>query len=372
MAAELIVFGEDWGRLPSSTQHLVRHLAKDRPVLWVNSIGLRRPRLDRADLARLWSKLWQRLAPPPPRISAPPNIRILAPLALPFPGSATARTINGFGLGTQIRRRLEARDRQPILWTSLPSAIPVIGHCGEAAVVYYCGDDFGALSGVDHAPVLALERELVARADLIIAASPALAAKFPADKTLLVQHGVDVGLFAGPAPRPEDLPAARPVAGFYGSISDWLDLPLLAATAKARADWDFVMIGPIRTDIRSLEGLENVTLLGPRPHEALPGYVQHWTVSLLPFRDNAQIRACNPLKLREYLAAGTPIVSTDFPALDGYRDLVEVASTANFAAALDDAAADTARNGDRQARIVGESWEARAAIIASALDKLAG
>ncbi len=56
-AHDLVVFGEDWGGHPSSTQHLVRRLSGQRRVVWVNSIGLRRPRLDRADLARLGRKL---------------------------------------------------------------------------------------------------------------------------------------------------------------------------------------------------------------------------------------------------------------------------------------------------------------------------
>ena len=41
-AAPMIVFGEDWGAHPSSTQHLMTRLAGDRDILWVNSIGLRR------------------------------------------------------------------------------------------------------------------------------------------------------------------------------------------------------------------------------------------------------------------------------------------------------------------------------------------
>ncbi|MCV6005488.1 hypothetical protein OFO99_39220, partial [Escherichia coli] len=78
-----------------------------------------------------------------------------------------------------------------ILWLSLPTAVDAIGTVGERAVVYYCGDDFASLVGVDHGPVSRLEAELAARADLILAASPALRAKFPPGKTALVPHGVD-------------------------------------------------------------------------------------------------------------------------------------------------------------------------------------
>jgi glycosyltransferase involved in cell wall biosynthesis len=258
-----------------------------------------------------------------------------------------------------------------VLWTSLPTAAPLLGALGERGVVYYCGDDFGALAGVDHAPVLRMERDLVLRADLVLAASDELAARFPAHKTRLAPHGVDVDLFGAPAPAPQDLPAGKPVAGFYGSLADWIDVDMLASAARSMPDWNFVLIGPVQTDVAPLQGMANVRLLGPRPHADLPGYVQNWTVSLLPFRDNAQIRACNPLKLREYLAAGAPIAATPFPALAPYEALLSVAhSPAAFASAIRIAAEDGGRNAARRARVAEESWDARAAAVSHALEAL--
>jgi glycosyltransferase involved in cell wall biosynthesis len=155
-------------------------------------------------------------------------------------------------------------------------------------------------------------------------------------------------------------------------LADWLDTGLLAGVARRLPDWTFLLIGEAKTDLSALAGLPNVILAGPRPHEELPAYAQHWTVSLLPFRDNDQIRASNPLKLREYLAAGRPLVGTDFPALDGYRDLVRVAAGADgFAAALEAARLEPAERGiERRARVAGESWEARAAEAAALIDVL--
>jgi hypothetical protein len=56
MPRGIVAFAEDWGGLPSSTQHIVGRLARDRDVVWVNSIGMRRPRLDARDLKRLVAK----------------------------------------------------------------------------------------------------------------------------------------------------------------------------------------------------------------------------------------------------------------------------------------------------------------------------
>jgi glycosyltransferase involved in cell wall biosynthesis len=261
---------------------------------------------------------------------------------------------------------------RPILWISLPSAVDVIGSLGERASVYYCGDDFGFLAGVDFEPVRRLEADLVAQADLILAASPTLSAKFLPRKAVLVPHGVDTVLFGTPSPRPSDFPAGAPVAGFYGSLSEWVDVGLLAHAARALPDWRFLLVGPVRTDIDALAVLPNVLLAGERRHGELPGYVQHWDVSLLPFRDNRQIGACNPLKLREYLAAGTPIAATPFPALDGYRDLVEIGRTPEeFVAALRRAGAEgRQRAGERRRRVAGETWEARARQVSDLLARL--
>jgi len=132
-----------------------------------------------------------------------------------------------------------------------------------------------------------------------------------------------------------------------------------------------VLIGEARADIRPLEGLGNLRLLGRRAHDELPGYAQHWDVSLLPFRDTPQIRACNPLKLREYLAAGPPIASTDFPALDGYRHLIEVARDgSDLVQAIQRALNAPAASGARRASVADESWDRRAATVSQLLDSL--
>lgn len=374
MARDLIVFGEDWGGLPSSTQHLIRHLAKERKILWINSIGLRRPRLTWHDLKRLWSKLLGRRRPTAEgegrAVEAP--FPILSPRTLPAPRGRWERRLAAWLLERQIRPAMDKTGlRDPILWTSLPTAVDMAGRLDDRGLVYYCGDDFSALAGVDHGVVAEREAELARRADLILTASENLVARFPATKTRLVLHGVDFDLFARPAPRAADLPDdGRPIAGFYGSISEWLDLELLAGVARRLPDWHFVLIGKAVVDLGPLRDCANLTLLGPRPHPMLPGYSQHWTVSLLPFVDNAQIRACNPLKLREYLAAGRPIVATPFPALEAYPGLINVAdgvdgmvNAIRSAEAGHDPAA-------QRAAVADHTWQARAAQVADWLDRL--
>jgi len=330
---DLIVFAEDWGGLPSSTRHLIRHLAKQRKVIWVNSIGLRRPGFVWRDIKRALGKLCGRKSTGVNsddinEETPDDNFHIVYPRTLPAPRSQPGRWLAARLLVSQIRPVIEkAGLHSPILWTSLPTAVDLAGQLGESALVYYCGDDFSALAGVDHDTVIRREKELVQKADLILAASEQLHQKFPPSRSFLLPHGVDCSLFSGPVPRAADLPDdGRPVAGFYGSISAWLNIRLLQDTIQKMPDWHFVFIGKPVVDISALTAFSNVHLLGERAHHQLPSYSQHWTASLLPFVNNAQIQSCNPLKLGEYLAAGRPVISTAFPAIEKFRGLIQIAN----------------------------------------------
>ena len=381
MQRDLIVFGEDWGGLPSSTQHLVRHLAQQRKVLWINSIGLRQPHLGKADFCRIWRKLTSAskssssvtAANQPKTSSKDSNIVQLNPLTWPAPRSMFARKLSSKILQKQIQQvQNKMKLHRPILWISLPTAVDMIGKLGESAVVYYCGDDFSALAGVDHDVVGQRERELVESADLILAASDVLAKRFPSDKTHLIPHGVDYELFSQAVDRAHDLPDdGRPIAGFYGSIAEWFDLKLVQSLAKRLPEWHFVIIGKANIDISSLSKMSNVHLLGPRPHQVLPSYSQHWTASLLPFKNNDQIQACNPLKLREYLAAGRPVISTAYPAALVYQDTIAIcANEDNFVAHLEQARKITSPQSTLQETVRGNTWEARAQQVNHLLEQL--
>ncbi|WP_022941051.1 glycosyltransferase [Psychromonas hadalis] len=339
MYHDLIVFGEDWQGLPSSTQHLIKQLTATRKVVWINSIGLRQPSFSWHDVKRLWFKLSARNKQPqvntaqgyPQQQTNNNHFYLINPRTIPAPRSRFSRFVARHLLLLQIKPIIKkAHLTSPLLWTSLPTAVDFSGYLGESGLVYYCGDDFSGLAGVDHHTVVLREQELSQKADLIIVASTTLLAHFPSERTRLLTHGVDYQLFAEPAIRAKDLPNdGRPIAGFYGSISQWLDLDLLGACIKKLPHWHFVFIGKVMVNISAISQLENVTFLGERPHHLLPSYSQHWTVSLLPFTDNAQIRSCNPLKMKEYLAAGRPIVCTYFPAIEAYRGLVQIANNSN-------------------------------------------
>ena len=363
--ADLVVFGEDWGGLPSSTQHLMTHLMKNHRVIWVNSIGMRNPRLNPRDLSRIFKKLGAMLSNSKNTPATDSEIKphVINPKVIPFHGFNLVRKINQHLLKKSISKTIEKLGFEDIiLWTSLPTAVDMIGNLGEKVSIYYCGDDFNALDGVDHHIVQPMERELVTKVDLILVVSRELADKFPGPNTVMLPHGVDYPLFSTEKNKPLDLPSEGAIAGFYGSLSAWLDVEMLAQSAIALPRWQFVFIGDIKTDVTSLRELPNVHFLGPKSHKELPAYVQNWDVAMLPFRHNRQIEACNPLKLREYLASGTPIASTSFPAVQVYAGHVAIQQAREpFSRVIQRAVEQAPMKEGRQQLIAPESWQNRAA-----------
>lgn len=373
--ADLIVFGEDWGGLPSSTQHLISHLMKNHRVIWINSIGMRSPRPSWHDIKRVFQKLSDMLSSfrrTQLDNATEPSPFIINPKVLPFHQCKLVRQINKRLLLKDIKTVIARHGfDNTILWLSLPTAVDMVGSLNEQASIYYCGDDFAGLDGVDHAMVTPLEQELAKKVDLILVVSKTLAQKFTNPNTIILPHGVDYPLFSTPAGRPDDLPDQGPIAGFYGSISPWLDIELLARSAIALPSWQFVFIGAIKTDVSSLLALPNVHFLGPKPHHQLPSYVQHWNVAMLPFRSNKQIEACNPLKLREYLASGTPIATTSFPAVREYANIVAIqAPREPFSRVILRADTQQHAKAQRQETVAVESWQHRAAQLEALINHL--
>lgn len=339
---EWLVFAEDWGRHPSSSQHIFRSLIKNNEqIYWVNSIGLRRPRLQ--DGKRIIEKLKQVVLPKSNifnqqavdtytandlnRCLHLSPKEVIAPIAISWPGSSLVSRLNRYLLTAQVSKKFAFKNTYEkkcrILWLSLPTARCVVNAFEEHCVVYYAGDDFSALAGVDNNAVTNEESQLVKQADLILAASENIAAKFPQHKTHVINHGVDSQLFSQNCQKPDDFPEGEYTVGYYGSITEWLDFELIEFLAKQNTHVNFIFIGRvICKQADSIFTLSNVFHFPDMPHHQLIEYASNWQVSLMPFLLNEQIRACDPLKLREYLAIGKPILSTSFPALEPFKNVV--------------------------------------------------
>jgi glycosyltransferase involved in cell wall biosynthesis len=112
----------------------------------------------------------------------------------------------------------------------------------------------------------------------------------------------------------------------------------------------FVLVGPImnvsgkESEVAELRQLPNVHLLGAKPADALPQYMQHFDVCLMCYEVNDYTKYIYPLKLNEYLATGRPVVASPIEAVKRYSDVVAIASgDAEYARAIEQSLHDTAR-----------------------------
>jgi len=329
----IIAFAKDWGQDPTSCNHVLVELAKHNKVLWLNSISTRSPNLRQGrDLGRIWSKLASFCRGP---VQIDKNLWIYTPVVLPFHNKPLAVAMNRMILRLTVgavARRMGMRDVQ--VWTWVPTSAHYLDVFREKLLVYYCTDEWSAFSSVDGPATERLVEKLARRADVVFATSGSLVEKLRAYNpgATLASHGVDYELFAGAVnddlPMPPDLKdIRRPILGYYGLIEDWLDLGLIEYLASRRPEWSIVLIGGERVDVSALKRLPNVHFLGRKPHTELPAYCRQFSVGLIPHRVNALTLNMNPIKLREYLCAGLPVVSTALPEVRRYPNFCAIAET---------------------------------------------
>jgi glycosyltransferase involved in cell wall biosynthesis len=314
-------------------------------------------------------------------VEVEPNLFVYTPLVLPFPHSSLALAANRHIVRATVRAlRARLGIDEFEMWSFLPIAGPYVGTLGESFRVYYCTDEWSQFSYVDEGGMLRAERPLVERADVVFATCEALVErKRPQNPaTYLMAHGVDHARFAR-ALRPEqavpaDLAAIKPpVIGFYGTLQDWVDLDLVAHLAERHPEWSIVLIGPPLVDLSSVTRFANVHLLGRKPHAELPAYCKGFSVGIIPYLIGERMQFVNPIKLREYLSAGLPVVSTPVPEVLRYQDRCAVAgSKEEFEAAVVRAlATDSPEARQRRSEgMRGETWERKVAEVCAIIDRI--
>ncbi|HKJ03325.1 MAG TPA: glycosyltransferase [Longimicrobiales bacterium] len=365
----IVCFANDWGGDPTSKHHIMRLYAGFTDVLWVESSGMRVPNLlSKSDLGRIYSKI-ARSQQGTTRPSG--RLRVIAPLTLPFPASRLARRANGLLLERAISRT-GFSSPPPILWVYTPTVAPYLDAFPHTSIVYHCVDRWWEFGEFDPALMREFHESLCTRATVTFASSQELLLDCQphTPRAHLMRHGVDWEHFAAavhnPPPEPDDISDIEgPILGFFGLIHDWIDQELLVALARAFPESTLVLLGKTRVDVSRLQGVPNIRLLGQKRYEDLPAYAARFDVGLVPFVVNELTLAVNPIKLREYLSAGVPVVSTALPEMlvYGHRDDVRVAGGhAEFIEGVGELLRRTG-SADRRQRLAedmrGESWLGR-------------
>jgi UDP-galactopyranose mutase len=232
---------------------------------------------------------------------------------------------------------VEERIRDYALWYYTPMALSFTKHLKPKSIIFDCMDE---LSAFKFAPpeLIEMESELLNKADIVFTGGHSLfeAKKHRHSNIHPFPSSIDYNHFAkarGAVTEPADqAKIPHPRLGFFGVIDERMNIELLEGLAKARPEWQIVMIGPVvKIDPATLPKLPNIHYLGKKDYKELPAYLAGWDCALMPFALNESTRFISPTKTPEYLAAGRPVVSTsirDVVKPYGHEKLVHIADTA--------------------------------------------
>lgn len=365
----LLVFADDWGRHPSSCQHLVRRLLDQHPVWWVNTIGTRKPSFDLTTLRRGVEKLhqWFR-AKPPQGEGEPANPRVLNPRMWPMFSTRLDRWLNRSLLLRQLGPVVQAIPQKVTAITTIPLVAELMGRLPVERWVYYCVDDFSTWPGLDHRTIRRMEDELLARADIVVAVSETLQDNLRkrGRESHLLTHGVELDFWNSPAlagPVPELAALERPLLAFWGLVDRRMDVAVVRRIAADLKQGTLVLVGPESDPDPVLSTIPRVVRVPPLGFEQLPGVAREASILVMPYADLPVTRAIQPLKLKEYLSTGKPTVVRDLPATRPWADCLDLAdSPESFSRAVQMRLASGIPVDQVEARIrlKDESWEKKA------------
>lgn len=377
----------DWwfhNRAHSDVQ-LARGLSAHRQVVMVNGIGLRIPRPGTSTqwprrIARKLASMTRGLRTP---AQNSPAFHVLTPVALPPSNSRLLRAVSAHSAALQVRAACAWYGMgTPDVVVTIPSAVDVIDCMEHGPLVVNRSDLHSAFPEVDRELIGGMEQRLLEQSDAVVYVNHELMAHdrpVVGERGRFLGHGVDVEHFQRVPQEwwPSDIASIPgPRIGFFGGLDDYVvDFDLIHRIATELTDCHIVLIGDATCPMTHLQELENLTWLGMRDYEDIPAYGSAFDVGIMPWLDNEWIRYCNPIKLKEYLALGLPVVTTDFPELGVLRGAVRVAKPETFAGAVREALAEPNDQAIRAARrelVVGDTWGAKSVALMRLLDALRG
>lgn len=332
---DIIIFGEDWDRFPSTTQHIGKILLKSNRIMWIGSLAHRKPNFSINDILRIFQKIKNIL------INFKKNKSdfdfnspiILHPFIIPFHDIKLIRKINAKLLKWTIIKAIKQNNfMNPILITSTPLISELIGQLNETSSHYFCLDDYSNFDGAFDS-LIRIEKMLLTKVSSCFAVSEILLLTRSAKSgnNYLLPQGVQTEHFHKNINK---IPAKikniqKPVVGFFGLISEWIDLDLIVHAAHELPSYTFLLVGKPSVDVSIFKGYSNIIYLGEIPFRELPNYASIFDVGIIPFKVNKLTLACNPLKLLEYLSLGIPVVSVNLPEVKKLDFVTYIASDYN-------------------------------------------
>lgn len=371
--------GEDWwyknrGHID---MQLMRRYARYGTTLYVNSIVMQKPNIGES---RIFFKRFKRKARSILKglKKSKAGFWVYSPFTLPVHHLPWARPLNEVILCCQIRHvSHKLRLSNPIIWVACPAACDTAIKLRKNLLVYQRTDRFEEYPNVDCDIIKKYDEKLKAFADLTLFVNSKLfqEERSQCKNAFFLDHGVDYEMFAMAEQnphKPEDIAnIPKPIIGFFGAIDDHTsDIAFVEKVVDLLPNMSFVFVGEASSDITNLRKKTNVWFLGQKPYENIPHYGKCFDVAIMPWRQNRWIEACNPIKLKEYLALGKPVVSTPFIELQKYLDVVYVAKTPKvFAECIKVALIEDnpSKVAARRKMVDKATWDSKALLVLNAL-----
>lgn len=246
------------------------------------------------------------------------------------------------------------------VWCSLPKQAKSLSVYRADWIIYDCIDEFSEW--------MFYEKEMAELATGIVCSSERLYKRMkqiaPNKKVILVRNGYDPAMNLHQSvdlPIPVDFPQDTNIhwIGYVGAWAPWVDEQLVKRLTQLPGI-KVMVIGPEFGRKMNLKDLPDLVYLGMKPHQILPNYIKRFSICIIPFRITSLTLATNPVKAYEYLASGTPTISTDLPEACLMKPYVDAANgLENFIELVKHRLVNP---GDRKARIqfaLNNTWKAR-------------
>ena len=374
VSPRLIVFSDDWGRHPSSCQHLIRELLPRYRVDWINTIGTRRPSLRPHDVKRALEKFNGWLKKPkddaPTEERLPENLTVHAPVHWPGFKNRFERSLNLVLFLRALKTLIKPEDPPTAVITTASICADLAKARPDLNWVYYCVDDLSEWPGLDGATLAALEDEMLPHVKSFVAVSEHLRERLGArgHESVLVTHGIDADHWRVER---RELGEEKPVALYWGHADRRLDADVCLAVAEAMT---LRMVGP-RTEVDPrLLNHPRIEWHGPVDYDELPAQAARADVLVMPYADLEVTRAMQPLKLKEYLATGLPVIATALPANESWREAMDLSFDPQEFAELAWQRATSelpSAQQDARERLVSETWTAKSHAFEREISRIA-
>jgi len=368
---DIIVFGDDWQAHVSTTQHLINHLSENDRIIWFNSMGMRSPSLSGSDFLRLYQK-GKSIVKPAKRSANSYTwqpLAVVQPKIIPLHNNTFIQKLNRISLARQLESLIsEHQFENPVILTVNPVVCRYLPGSLKHNLCYLRLDNYALYGGVDQALAMAAEHEIFEQAEHLFYTAKELCPDdtYRVEATYLPQ-GVDNMNFTQ-----LELPEKpSKTLGFFGLIEpSRYDFELIARVAKTNPDWKLEFIGNMTYTPEQLSNIPNIVWRNAVPYMELTEATKDWTAAWIPYHLNDLTMAINPLKLREYLALGLPVLSTPLPEVLALQPHVSIFTdehdVSDVLADIITSDSNSLRH-ERRESVANDNWTSRSQILRAQL-----